>query len=216
MVGRIPVMDVMPVVDLGRQPAKATVGEPFPVSASVFREGHDKLGAEVVLTGPDGVRRDPVRMTKAGDVPDPEHNDKFAHKLEFLAALTRWSEALDTGKRIMVGDFNIAPYEHDVWSHKALLNVISHTPIETEGLLKLLDTGWVDAVRKFVPTTEKLYTWWSYRNRTWPGDNRGRRLDHIWVTPQLSRKVEGTFVLREARGWPQASDHVPVAVDIEI
>ena len=70
MVGRIPVMDVMPVVDLGRQPAKATVGEPFPVSASVFREGHDKLGAEVVLTGPDGVRRDPVRMTKAGDVPD--------------------------------------------------------------------------------------------------------------------------------------------------
>lgn len=70
MVGRIPVMDVMPVVDLGRQPAKATVGEPFPVTASVFREGHDRLGAEVVLTGPDGVRRDPVRMTKHGDVPD--------------------------------------------------------------------------------------------------------------------------------------------------
>ncbi len=70
MVGRIPVMDVMPVVDLGRQPAKATVGEPLPVSARVFREGHDKLGAEVVLTGPDGVRRDPVRMTKHGDLPD--------------------------------------------------------------------------------------------------------------------------------------------------
>jgi starch synthase (maltosyl-transferring) len=70
MVGRIPVMDVMPVVDLGRQPAKATVGEPLPVSARVFREGHDKLGAEVVITGPDGVRRDPVRMTKHGDVPD--------------------------------------------------------------------------------------------------------------------------------------------------
>ncbi len=70
MVGRIPVMDVMPVVDLGRQPAKATVGEPFPVSARVFREGHDKLGAEVVLTGPDGVRRAPVRMTKDGEVPD--------------------------------------------------------------------------------------------------------------------------------------------------
>ncbi|MBJ7359231.1 maltotransferase domain-containing protein [Nocardioides sp.] len=70
MVGRIPVMDVMPVVDLGRQPAKATVGEPLPVSATVFREGHDRLGAEVVLTGPDGVRRDPVRMSKHRDVPD--------------------------------------------------------------------------------------------------------------------------------------------------
>jgi starch synthase (maltosyl-transferring) len=70
MVGRIPVMNVMPVVDLGRQPAKATVGEPFPVRATVFREGHDKLGAEVVLTGPDGNRRQPVRMTKHPEIPD--------------------------------------------------------------------------------------------------------------------------------------------------
>ena len=70
MVGRIPVMNVMPVVDLGRQAAKATVGEPFPVTATVFREGHDKLGAEVVLTGPDGRRRDPVRMLRHPEIPD--------------------------------------------------------------------------------------------------------------------------------------------------
>ncbi|GAB3786793.1 alpha-1,4-glucan--maltose-1-phosphate maltosyltransferase [Nocardioides ungokensis] len=63
-------MNVMPVVDLGRQSAKATVGEPFPVSATVFREGHDKLGAEVVLTGPDGHRRPPVRMVKHPEIPD--------------------------------------------------------------------------------------------------------------------------------------------------
>jgi starch synthase (maltosyl-transferring) len=62
MVGRIPVIDVMPLVDNGRLPAKATVGEPFPVSATVFREGHDLLGAEVVLTDPDGVRRPPTRL----------------------------------------------------------------------------------------------------------------------------------------------------------
>ncbi len=70
MVGRIPVMDVMPVVDLGRAPAKATVGEPFPVRATVFREGHDQLAAEVVLTAPDGTKRPPVRMTKHESVPD--------------------------------------------------------------------------------------------------------------------------------------------------
>ncbi len=70
MVGRIPVMDVMPVVDRGRQPAKATVGEPFPVRATVFREGHDSLGAEVVLIDPAGVRRAPVRMRKQSDPPD--------------------------------------------------------------------------------------------------------------------------------------------------
>ncbi|MEP9385237.1 alpha-1,4-glucan--maltose-1-phosphate maltosyltransferase [Nocardioides sp. KR10-350] len=64
MVGRIPVMDVHPVVDSGRLPAKATLGEPFPVRATVFREGHDRLGAEVVATGPDGVRRPPLRMVQ--------------------------------------------------------------------------------------------------------------------------------------------------------
>jgi starch synthase (maltosyl-transferring) len=70
MVGRIPVMDVMPLVDLGRLPAKGTVGEPLPVTATVFREGHDRLGAEVVLVAPDGTRRPPVRMVKDGDQPD--------------------------------------------------------------------------------------------------------------------------------------------------
>ncbi len=70
MVGRIPVMDVMPLVDLGRLPAKATVDEPLPVTATVFREGHDKLGVEVVLVTPDGTPLSPVRMTPVDDVPD--------------------------------------------------------------------------------------------------------------------------------------------------
>jgi starch synthase (maltosyl-transferring) len=67
MVGRIPVLDVTPVVNLGRNPAKASVGEELDVAATVFREGHDQLGAEVVLTDAEGVRREPVRMH---DVPD--------------------------------------------------------------------------------------------------------------------------------------------------
>jgi starch synthase (maltosyl-transferring) len=70
MVGRIPVMDVAPVVDLGRYPAKAVVGEPFDVTALVFREGHDALNADVVLTDPDGNRRPWVRMTKDPHEPD--------------------------------------------------------------------------------------------------------------------------------------------------
>ena len=70
MVGRIPVLDVTPVVEHGRYPAKSVVGESFPVSAVVFREGHDQLGADVVLTGPDGVRRPPVRMTPHATIPD--------------------------------------------------------------------------------------------------------------------------------------------------
>ena len=69
MVGRIPVMDVTPVVEHGRYPAKSAVGETFEVTALVFREGHDQAGADVVLVGPDGVRRPPVRMLPvAGEV----------------------------------------------------------------------------------------------------------------------------------------------------
>ena len=70
MVGRIPIMDVAPLVDRGRRPAKATVGEPLPISATVFREGHDKLAAEVVLTSPTAVRGSPVRMDRTSGHPD--------------------------------------------------------------------------------------------------------------------------------------------------
>ena len=70
MVGRIPIMDVTPVVDCGRYPAKAAVDEPFPVTALVFREGHDALNADVVLTDPAGIRRPPTRMVRDTDEPD--------------------------------------------------------------------------------------------------------------------------------------------------
>ncbi|HEX9836069.1 MAG TPA: exodeoxyribonuclease III [Alphaproteobacteria bacterium] len=152
-----------------------------------------------------------------GDVPDPKANDKFAHKLDFIAAMTEWSKGLAKGRRILVGDLNIAPLETDVWSHKQLLDVVSHTPVETEGLKAVMAAhGWVDAVRHFVPPEEKLYTWWSYRNRTWPGDDRGRRLDHVWVAPAMRGQLKSARVLREARGWDTPSDHVPVTVDVEL
>ena len=68
-------------------------------------------------------------------------------------------------------------------------------------------------MRHHVPPEEKLYTWWSYRARDWQASNRGRRLDHIWATPELARLSRGIEVVREARGWQQPSDHVPVDGD---
>jgi exodeoxyribonuclease-3 len=115
---------------------------------------------------------------------------------------------------VLVGDLNIAPLEHDVWSHKQLLNVVSHTAVEIEALNELRDTGFTDAIRHFVPDNEKLYTWWSYRNRDWRLSDRGRRLDHIWVTPDLTTKLARFEILREARDWPQTSDHVPVLLEL--
>lgn len=153
-----------------------------------------------------------------GDEPDIEINDKFAHKLDFVDEMTGWFKGHYSAdqKLIAVGDFNIAPYEHDVWSHKQLLKVVSHTPPETDrldGMLKSLD--WIDVARRFIPANEKCYTWWSYRNRDWRKSNRGRRLDHVWVTQGLGDALAGYEVLSEARDWEKPSDHAPVIVDLK-
>ena len=149
------------------------------------------------------------------DVPDPALNPKFAHKLAFVDEVTRHFAATPPRRTVLVGDLNVAPGEHDVWSHRQLLDVVSHTPPEVERLAAWLDTGFVDAMRHFVPAEHKLYTWWSYRNRDWRQTNRGRRLDHVWVTPDLVPALRGLVVLDEARDWAQPSDHVPVAIDLD-
>ena len=152
-----------------------------------------------------------------GDIPDPALNPKFAHKLAFVAEAARWFAARPGHRRgVLVGDLNIAPLEHDVWSHKQLLSVVSHTPVEVDHMAAWIRAGWHDALRHFVPAEQKLYTWWSYRNRDWRASNRGRRLDHVWVTPDLVPALRGHQVLTLARDWPQTSDHVPVAVTLEL
>lgn len=165
-----------------------------------------------------GVELHCLYVPAGGDIPDPALNDKFAHKLGFLDDVTRWwhKSADKKAKKILVGDLNIAPLEHDVWSHKQLRDVVSHTPIEVEKLGALQKAhAWHDAVRHFVPENEKLYSWWSYRAADWQASNRGRRLDHIWVTPPLVPHLKQASILRDARGWePKPSDHVPVLVDV--
>jgi exodeoxyribonuclease III len=154
-----------------------------------------------------------------GDIPDPILNDKFAHKLGFVDDVADFfaKNYNPQDPMIVLGDFNIAPLEHDVWSHKQLLDVVSHTPIEVEKLGNMQKSlEWVDALRHFVPHSQKLYTWWSYRNRDWRASNRGRRLDHIWVTPVLESKLKNHLILSEARDWVQPSDHVPVMIELAL
>ena len=94
---------------------------------------------------------------------------------------------------------------------------MSHTPQETDRLAALrAELGWIDTGRHFVDMDEKLYTWWSYRNRDWTKSNRGRRLDHIWVTPALEAALAGHSVMTDARNWEKPSDHVPVITDFDI
>lgn len=160
-----------------------------------------------------------IYIPAGGDIPDPKENDKFKHKLDFVDELGPWFKKRykkDTPV-IALGDFNIAPMENDVWSHKQLLKVVSHTPPETERLEKMRAAlDWVDTGRHFVPEEEKLYTWWSYRNQDWKKSNRGRRLDHIWVTQPLKPRLKKHKVLVEARDWEKPSDHVPVILDLDL
>jgi len=155
-----------------------------------------------------------------GDEPDPEINPKFAHKLSFLDelalhAITR--DAKNGARSILVGDLNVAPLEHDVWSHKQMLRVISHTPVEVEKFEAFRASGgWIDVMRGFVPDTEKLYTWWSYRAADWAAADRGRRLDHVLASPALEKAALEMSIFKKARGWKQPSDHVPVTVTFEL
>jgi exodeoxyribonuclease-3 len=169
---------------------------------------------------PNGLELHNYYVPAGGDIPDPAVNDKFAHKLAFLDQMAEWwrLEHSNARPKIMVGDLNVAPLEHDVWSHKQMLDVVSHTPIEVEKLTAWQQAhGWVDAVRHFVPADQKLYSWWSYRAADWAASNRGRRLDHIWVTPNLVSGLQRAEILRAARGWePKPSDHVPVLLDLAV
>jgi len=151
-----------------------------------------------------------------GDVPDRAANDKFGHKLDFLTEMRDWFRAERPRRAILVGDLNIAPREDDVWSHKQLLKVVSHTPIEVDHLAETQDAGgWVDITRQDIPEG-RLYSWWSYRARDWDAADKGRRLDHIWAAPDIAAAGHGSRILRAARGWDKPSDHVPVFATFDL
>lgn len=179
-----------------------------PVQAPPFCPHSEARVAAVTLHG---VTIHNVYVPAGGDIPELS-SQKFAHKLALLERMRAWYAAQPgDAPRILVGDLNVAPGEHDVWSHRQLLKVVSHTPVETEALETVRAAGrFVDVARAHKPAPEKLYSWWSYRNNDWRVTNRGRRLDHIWATPDLASRSDGVTFHVDCRDWNQPSDHVPV------
>jgi exodeoxyribonuclease-3 len=185
----------------------------------VCREGH----ARCVSIRVQGIDLHNFYIPAGGDVPDRALNPKFDHKLDFYEKLTAEMARRDPAARtVFAGDFNIAPGENDVWNHRHMLKVVSHTPIELETMAKLKQAGrFTDVVRTAVPDPEKLFSWWSYRAQDFRKSNRGLRLDHIWVTPGLqgalqARGAELSRVHDTVREWERPSDHAPVTADLVI
>jgi exodeoxyribonuclease-3 len=168
-----------------------------------------------------GVEVQNFYIPAGGDIPDRTVNDKFDHKLDFYERL-----AAETARRdpkaplIITGDLNVAPSEGDVWNHKYMSKVVSHTPIEIEAMAKLKDSlGFTDLVREAIPDPEKLFSWWSYRAADFRASNRGLRLDHLWVSPGLKDAATrmGPVAARvhdDVREWERPSDHAPVSADL--
>ncbi|NVD45189.1 exodeoxyribonuclease III [Qipengyuania atrilutea] len=173
------------------------------------------IGVELLGPGK-GMVVENVYVPAGGDIPDREANLKFGQKLDFLERMTRWADAVDR-PTLIVGDFNIAPLESDVWNHRQLLKVVSHTPIEVDTLQRFMDAhGWRDIGREQILAPERYYSWWSYRAKDWKTGDRGRRLDHMWASPELAKQVIGHSVLEDARSWEKPSDHVPLTTEFDL
>ncbi len=151
-----------------------------------------------------------------GDKPDREVNEKFGQKLDYLSEMRDWFKAERPEKSILVGDLNIAPREDDVWDHKKMLKIVSHTPVEVELLAAVQEAGdWADVTRADIPEG-LLYSWWSYRAKDWDAADKGRRLDHVWATGDIRHAAHSSRVLRCARGWEKPSDHAPVFATFDL
>ncbi len=183
------------------------------------REGHARCVSAMV----EGIEILNLYIPAGGDLPDRVANSKFDHKLDFYERLTALMARRDPAAPLVVaGDLNVAPGEFDVWNHKFMSKVVSHTPAEVEAFGKLMGSlGFIDIVRAATPDPVKLASWWSYRAADFRVSNRGLRLDHLLLSPGLRDAAwrggaPSARVHDDVREWDKPSDHAPVSVDLVV
>ena len=195
----VAILSKLPIMDVGDQDF-AQLGHARHVSAQLEN----------------GVTIHNCYVPAGGDIPDREQNEKFGQKLDYLTQMRDYFRWESPDRAILVGDLNIAPREDDVWDHKSLLKIVSHTPIEVEHFNAVMEAGkWCDVTRADIPDG-RLYSWWSYRAADWNAADKGRRLDHIWATADIKAAAHSSRILRDVRGWEQPSDHVPVFATFDL
>ena len=197
--------------------SRLPIEDAAPVAAC--REGHARYVAARVA----GVEIQNFYIPAGGDVPDRALNPKFDHKLDFFERLTAEMGRRDPKAPLIVaGDLNVAPGEFDVWSHRQMSKIVSHTPVEIEAMTALkASLGFIDLPREAIPEPQKLFSWWSYRAADFRASNRGLRLDHILASPGLREAAfrlgsASSRVHDDVREWERPSDHAPVTADLAL
>ena len=187
----------------------------LPIENVSYQDWVGKADCRHIAAQISGIKIHNIYLPAGGDIPDRFENLKFGHKLDFIAEVTDYFEKNTPVKALLVGDLNVAPLVSDVWSTKQLKNVVSHTDIERKKIIDMQKKGgWIDAVREFFGSEQVLYSWWSYRARNYIESDRGRRLDHIWVSIDLASKIDKVEIHKNTRGWEKPSDHVPITLQL--
>ncbi len=174
--------------------------------------GFDDPQRRVLATTIEGVRIINLYIPNGSEV----GSEKYAYKLSWLAALTGFlrDELRSHDKLVVLGDFNIAPADEDVYDAQKWGESILCSPQERAALKDLLDLGLSDVFRHF-EQPEKTYSWWDYRAAGFRR-NAGLRIDLILATSALSKNCTASFVDKEPRGWERPSDHAPVIAEFDI
>ena len=139
---------------------------------------------------------------------------RLPYRQEWNTAFLERMKELESQKPVVFcGDLNVAHTEEDLANPKTNRKNAGFSDEERADFDTIIGAGFVDTFREF-KQGKGHYSWWSYRNRSWPGSDRGRSLDHVWVTPPLENALSGASVFRDARSWEKPSDHAPVIVDM--
>jgi len=142
-------------------------------------------------------------------------SEKYAYKLSWLASLTDFlaAEMRQHENLVVLGDFNIAPADEDVYDPEKWGDAILCSPLERQALLELTDLGLTDVFRKF-DQPEKSFSWWDYRAAGFRR-NAGLRIDLILASAAMAERCTASYVDREPRTWERPSDHAPVVAEFD-
>jgi exodeoxyribonuclease-3 len=145
---------------------------------------------------------------------NPAPGPKFDYKLSWFERLTRHAAKLlkDDMPVVLTGDYNVMPTELDVYKPERWVDDALFRSETRAAFKKLVDQGWIDAIRKLYPD-QKIYTFWDYFRNAF-GRDAGLRIDHFLLSPDLNKRLKSAGVDRYVRGWEKSSDHAPVWIEL--